>query len=259
MRSTQKAFTLVELLVVIGVIAILIALLLPALNKARNAAWSIKCLSNLRSIGQLLALYTNDNRGAVPVAGSSMNIASPPNSTYKYGGWRDFLAAAGKLPSPDSISKTDSRYSQLFCPVPRVYEKNLTGTVAMKNTTYIVPQPGSLWSAMPGYSQPASLGGGAWPNIPFALDHITWDRIQWIRQPSTKIMVFEGVDELASGADDNSGGATRWSMGLHNKGSNFLFADGHAEWKWNPSPYKGFLTTSSAPYNGTWNRLTSRN
>jgi len=255
MRYNTRAFTLVELLVVIGVIAILIALLLPALNKARNAARSINCMSNLRSIGQLLVLYTVDNRGAIPVAGSSMNIASPPNSTYKYGGWRDFLAAAGKLPSPDSISITDSRFSRLFCPMPRVFEKNLSGVVRLKNTTYIVPQPGSLWSAMPGYSQPA---GGAWPTISVALSQIRWNRINLIRQPSTKVMVFEGVDELASGADDNSGGATRWAMGLHNKGSNFLFADSHVEWQWNPSPYQGFLTTSSLP-NGTWNKLTSRN
>jgi prepilin-type N-terminal cleavage/methylation domain-containing protein/prepilin-type processing-associated H-X9-DG protein len=62
----QKAFTLVELLVVIGIISILIAMLLPALNKARDAAKSVSCLSNLRQLGQSMLMYQNDNRGSYP-------------------------------------------------------------------------------------------------------------------------------------------------------------------------------------------------
>src|SRR5688572_12028292 len=62
----RHAFTLVELLVVIGIIAILIALLLPALNRARAHAVSVQCLSNLRQIGQVCMQYANENKGWLP-------------------------------------------------------------------------------------------------------------------------------------------------------------------------------------------------
>jgi prepilin-type N-terminal cleavage/methylation domain-containing protein/prepilin-type processing-associated H-X9-DG protein len=59
-------FTLVELLVVIGIIALLVSILLPALNRVRAQATSIKCLANLRSIGQAIVVYANNNKGSLP-------------------------------------------------------------------------------------------------------------------------------------------------------------------------------------------------
>src|SRR5689334_1691852 len=67
--SRRTAFTLVELLVVIGIIALLIAILMPALSKARDQANMIKCMSNMRQIGQAYLMHASEHRNHVPTAG----------------------------------------------------------------------------------------------------------------------------------------------------------------------------------------------
>ena len=63
-----EEFTLIELLAVVAIIGILAALLMPALQKARNSAKSIKCVSNLRQYGTMFGMYENDNKGYLPLS-----------------------------------------------------------------------------------------------------------------------------------------------------------------------------------------------
>ena len=87
--STPPAFTLVELLVVIGIIALLISILLPSLSRARAQAKQAQCLSNLRQIGLATAMYAGANQGMFP----------PVTHTLAPTGWLNVLIPYGASPA----------------------------------------------------------------------------------------------------------------------------------------------------------------
>src|SRR5207237_2329311 len=101
----RSGFTLVELLVVIGIIALLVSVLLPALNKARRAANTIKCAANLRAIGQLVADYTSRYKGTYPAsfiyAGQQIanGVQTPDKQTGGGSHWRYVLLPAYPIPN----------------------------------------------------------------------------------------------------------------------------------------------------------------
>lgn len=65
-RGSRSGFTLIELLVVVAIIALLVSILLPTLKRARTAARTVKCVSNLRQIGTAMTMYFNNNKGWFP-------------------------------------------------------------------------------------------------------------------------------------------------------------------------------------------------
>jgi prepilin-type N-terminal cleavage/methylation domain-containing protein/prepilin-type processing-associated H-X9-DG protein len=112
-RRPLHGFTLVELLVVVGIIALLISILLPALNKAREAASRIACGSNARQIGQALLMYVNDNKGRGPYSHRDLP-GTLPDGRKRYNDnvsrWRFHT----QLPSEAAASWKYTQFGLLF-------------------------------------------------------------------------------------------------------------------------------------------------
>jgi prepilin-type N-terminal cleavage/methylation domain-containing protein len=89
MFPRRRAFTLVELLVVIGIIAVLVGILMPSLSSARRQAQSVKCLSSLREIGNGFAMYAAEFRNVWPCAVHDWGNPTYPLPAGRQMRWQD--------------------------------------------------------------------------------------------------------------------------------------------------------------------------
>ena len=216
----NRGFTLVELLVVIAIIAVLIALLLPVLSRAREAANTIKCAAQEKQIMIAFMVYTQDHRGALPqppLVGQYFD----PNGSLMY-----YMAPVGKQPGMGFI-----RYD-VGCFWPYLSRGNRTIDVSAKTPPRVLEQIMNCPSDPRG-GRLVFFGGVVDQDRNFSY---SWNsdirgsvrRMNQIKQSSHKIVL---VEELApnDGYAVMQGDPDDEPTWRHNGRGNYGFADGHVE------------------------------
>ncbi|HUA66215.1 MAG TPA: prepilin-type N-terminal cleavage/methylation domain-containing protein [Alphaproteobacteria bacterium] len=249
--NNAKAFTLIELLIVIAIIGILFAILLPVFDRAKQRALGIQCMANLRQIGTGMKMYCDDNHGYFPI-----------NLSEGLDGDRTNNWVAGMMDYGDPGENTnwavlvDPRYSQLAayvkhavvyrCPSdrstqkpgllgpPRVRSYALSGAIgcrdlagdprgAMDLQTYLPPAPASQWIV---YTTENQMAGGLGPADIYTFVDEHPDSIN------------DGVFGNVMASSDSS--TWVWYQDVpakwHNNSCPFAFADCHVEIHRWPNP-----------------------
>ena len=199
--TVKAAFTLIELLVVIAIIAILAAMLLPALNQAREKAKSIKCVNTLKNAGLFFAIYADTYNGFIPAI--NYNIGK---------GWTNWAPTMVRLYysyDPANAENGDAL----------MRDGGKSGFYCESNAPRFAPN----WQVAVNYAMNAWRGAGTSQKDPYPLSKS--------KTPSRQLLISEAVDKPGSYVDatvayDNNN-RLRWPYPVHLNRANVLFMDGH--------------------------------
>ncbi|QDV91868.1 hypothetical protein RAS2_29750 [Phycisphaerae bacterium RAS2] len=148
LRTTDRAFTLIEVLVVISLIALLVSILLPALNKARNQGMTVKCLANLRELLMATQYYwdANDDQKLVPWYQYPVHAGYNPNpiAPWVFGGSK--ATRPGQYPNADS-----SLYPAEIRPLNKYIDPYARGTQLIRS--FVCPGDRSNYAPIIGTNQ----------------------------------------------------------------------------------------------------------
>ena len=235
-QTRRKGFTLVELLVVIGIIALLISILLPSLNRARETANRVKCGSNMRQIGQAIQLYANENKGNYPRTRYKVDASTT-------GTWDTTNSSAAQDPFLNQLNDNDVNKAMFL----------LIRTQDITPEVFICPSSNDekdTYGSAAGISAQSKVSFSKYTNVSYSIAN-PYPDTNGVNN-SYKLNSTTGA-EFAIAGDKNPAGATNYTglttanevssqkdMQLANspnhqgQGENVLYGDGHAEFQQNP-------------------------